>query len=81
MNGLTGIGAIGGAANQTSAADLNTTSAQTDAASATNASGNVAQSDFDAILAEQMTKPAAAIYQFIGSDIVETVLKGEDSVD
>lgn len=46
-----------------------------------NAPTDAAGADFEAMFNEQLISTTAVLFQFIGSDIIESVLKDETSVD
>lgn len=51
------------------------------AATSPTAASDAAGADFDAVFNEQIVTTTAVLFQFIGSDILESVMKDETSVD
>jgi len=62
---MNGLNSIGGAPDTTAA----------------NGAGAAETSDFDAIFKEGVANTTAVLFQFIGGDIIQSVMKDEQSVD
>ncbi len=60
---------------------LNGIGANPNAADAASGAGEAAASDFDSLLNEGITNMSAVMFQFLGGDILQSIMKDESSVD